>query len=189
MRRFGSLTVAALALLLTAPHPTPLAAQDSSWLDGDLASWNTVAMAIPAAPAVAGNPAPRCASRERPAETDEDDALVAEGWRLFRPYQRGWGVTLVSGLAGYDGVCRPLGYQCFVFINREFAGKIAPQPMDSLSDCAADTVNLWFAGQLSAEFRRCAANDAICCPSGSTYVDYTIVNTPAVPVLNPDFPT
>jgi hypothetical protein len=186
MRRFGTLTAAVLALLVTAPHPIPLAAQQASWLDGELASWNTAAMAIPAAPTVDGYPDPRCASRERPAETDEDDALIAEGWRLFLPYQRGWGVTLVSGLAGYDGMCRPLGYQYFVFVDGEFAGTIAPRPMDSRSDGAADTVSLWFADQLSAEFRRYTANDALCCPSGSTSVDYTIVHTPAGPVLNPN---
>ena len=50
-------------------------------------------MAIPAAPTIDGNPDPRCTERERPAETEEDDALIAEGWRLFLPYQRGWGVT------------------------------------------------------------------------------------------------
>jgi hypothetical protein len=186
MCRIGQSSVLGLALFLTILLPGSLAAQNTSWLDGDLASWNSARMAIPAAPAVDGNHDPRCASRERPAETEEDKALLAAGWRLFLPYQRGWDVTLVSGLAGYDGMCRPLGYQYFVFVDGAFAGTIAPEPMDSRTDGAADTVDLWFADQLTAEFRRYAADDPLCCPSSSTSVAYTIVSTPAGPVLNPE---
>jgi hypothetical protein len=111
--------------------------------------------------------------------------LLAAGWRLFLPYQRGWDVTLVSGLAGYDGMCRPLGYQYFVFVDGVFAGTVAPEPMDSRTDGAADTVNLWYADVLTAEYRRYAVDDPLCCPSGSTLVEFTILSTPAGPVLNP----
>src|SRR5215212_7607318 len=104
-------------IILTLMLSSPASAQDETWLDGDLASWNTPGMAIPSAPTIEGNTDPRCVERERPAETAEDDALIAEGWHLFLPYQRGWGVTLISGLASYDGMCRPLGYQSFVFVD------------------------------------------------------------------------
>ena len=117
---------------------SPAWAQDETWLDGDLASWNTPGMAIPAAPTIDGNPDPRCVERERPAETAEDDALIAEGWHLFLPYQRGWGVTLISGLASYDGMCRPLGYQSFVFVDGVFAGTVSPEPMNSRTDRRRD---------------------------------------------------
>jgi hypothetical protein len=165
--------------------PFSAAAQDESWLDGDLASWNTPGMAIPSAPAPNAEPDPRCVERERPAETAEDDALVAAGWRLFLPYQRGWDVTLIPALSDYDGMCRPFGYQYFVFVDGVFAGTISPEPMNSRFDGAADDVNLWFEDQLSAEFRRYAADDPLCCPSGSAAVDYTIEETPDGPVLNP----
>ena len=36
-------------------------------------------MAIPAAPTIDGNLDPRCVERERPAETAEDDAFIAQG--------------------------------------------------------------------------------------------------------------
>ena len=185
MCRFALSLWPAVALLGTILSPLPLSAQTSSWLDGSLASWNAPGMAIPAAPAVAGNPDPRCTSRERPAETAEDHALLSAGWRLFLPYQRGWNVTLAAGLAGYDGMCRPLAYQYFVFVDGVFAGTAAPEPMDSRFDGSADTVNLWFADQLTGEFRRYAPDDPLCCPSGSAYVEYTILNTPEGPVLNP----
>jgi hypothetical protein len=178
-------TVLAAIVLLALLNPWPLAAQEVNWLDGDLDSWNTPGMAIPAAPPANAAPDPRCTERERPAETPEDEALVAEGWRLFLPYQRGWGVTLIAALSDYDGMCRPLGFQFFVFVDGVFAGTIAPEPMNSRFDGAADDVNLWFEDQLSAEFRRYAPDDPLCCPSGSVAVDYAIEQTPDGPVLNP----
>ena len=177
--------LAALTIIVSAFFPSPAASQEESWLDGDLASWNTPGMAIPAAPEIDGNPDPRCVERERPAEIEEDNALIANGWRLFRPYQRGWGVTLVSGLAGYDGMCRPLGYLSFVFVDGVFAGTISPQPMDSRTTGAATEVNLRFSDRVTAEYLRYAADDPLCCPSDTDSLEFTIETTPDGPVLNP----
>jgi hypothetical protein len=181
--------LAAFAIVLPLMLSSPVAAQDTTWLDGDLASWNTPGMAIPAAPTIDGNTDPRCAERERPAETAEDDALIAEGWRLFLPYQRGWGVTLISGLAGYDGMCRPLGYQSFIFVDGVFAGTVSPEPMDSRTTGAATDVTLWFADQVSAEYLRYAPDDPLCCASSTDSVEFTIAETPDGPVLNPVQPS
>ena len=177
--------VGALGVILSLMLLSPASAQEETWLDGDLALWNTPGMAIPTAPTIDGNPDPRCAERERPAETAEDDALIAGGWRLFLPYQRGWDVTLVSGLAGYDGMCRPLGYQSFVFVDGVFAGTVSPEPMDSRTTGAATDVNLWYADQLSAEYLRYAPDDPLCCASSTDSVQFTIEDTPDGPVLNP----
>jgi hypothetical protein len=175
----------AIAVILSLMLPSPASAQEETWLDGDLASWNMPGMAIPTAPTVDGNPDPRCAERERPAETAEDDALISEGWRLFLPYQRGWGVTLISALAGYDGMCRPLGYQSFVFVDGVFAGTVSPEPMDSRTTGAASDVNLWYADQVSAEYLRYAPDDPLCCASSTDSVNFTIADTSEGPVLNP----
>jgi hypothetical protein len=175
----------AFAVILSLLTPLSASAQDETWLDGDLASWNTPGMDIPTAPTVDGNTDPRCAERERPAETDEDNALIAKGWRLFLPYQRGWGVTLVSGLASYDGMCRPLGYQSFVFVDGVFAGTVSPEPMNSRTTGAASDVNLWYADQVSAEYLRYAPDDPLCCASSTDSVQFTIEDTPDGPVLNP----
>jgi hypothetical protein len=177
--------LAAFAVILSLLTPLSASAQDVSWLDGDLTSWNTNGMAIPTAPTVDGNTDPRCAERERPAETDEDNALIAKGWRLFLPYQRGWGVTLVSGLASYDGMCRPLGYQSFVFVDGVFAGTVSPEPMNSRTDGAASDVKLWYADQVSAEYLRYAPDDPLCCPSSTDSIQFTIEDTPDGPALNP----
>ena len=175
----------AFAVILSMLTPLSASAQDASWLDGDFASWNTAGMNIPTAPTVDGNTDPRCAERERPAETDEDNALIAKGWHLFLPYQRGRGVTLVSGLASYDGMCRPLGYQSFVFVDGVFAGTISPEPMNSRTDGAASDVKLWYADQVSAEYLRYAPDDPLCCPSSTDSVQFTIEDTPQGSVLNP----
>src|SRR4051794_28955782 len=128
MRRTISLTLVGLVTLLSLAFSTVTAAQDGNWLDGDHASWNTAGMEIPTAPDVDGNPDPRCAEKERPVETDADKALVAKGWKIFAAYQSGWDVTVVSALAGYDGMCRPWGYNSFVFVGAPSPGRIQPDP-------------------------------------------------------------
>jgi hypothetical protein len=182
LTRFLALVATAVALLMS----VPAIAQEASWLDSEPTSWNTPGMALPAAPAVDGNPDPQCTERERSPETAEDDALVAAGWHLFFSYQRGWDVTLVPALAGYDGMCRPLGYQYFVFVGGELAGTVSPEPMNSRTDGSANSVDLVYADSVIAEFRRYAPDDPLCCPSGSTSVTYTIERTPDGPVLSPD---
>jgi hypothetical protein len=185
MRVFARSTVAVFviaALLLTS---LSAAAQDASWLDGDLASWNAPGMAIPNAPDVDGNTDPRCSERERSATTAEDEAVSAAGWSLFLASQQGWGVTVISGLAGYDGMCRPLGYQSFVFVDGEFAGTVAPEPMYARTDGAGSDVSLWFRNDLTAEFVRYTADDPLCCPSSTTMIIYTIEETANGPVVNP----
>jgi len=175
----------AFAIILPLMVSAPALAQEETWLNGDFASWNTPGMTIPTAPTIEGNTDPQCVERERPAETEEDKALVAEGWHLFLPYQRGWGVTLISGLAAYDGMCRPLGYQSFVFVDGVFAGTVSPEPMNSRTTGAASDVNLLYADQVSADYLRYAADDPLCCASGTDSVQFTIEDMPDGPVLNP----
>jgi hypothetical protein len=125
----------------------------------------------------------RCGRDERPPETPEDRAVSLAGWRLFGAYQAGWGVKLIEGLAGYDGMCRPLRYQQFVFVDGVFAGTIAPAPMDARTDGAASTVRLFAVGRIFASFVRYAQSDPLCCPSRITTVNYQIVYTEDGPVL------
>lgn len=186
--------LAALSAALCVPGVAQVAAQEAtpmasppaaaSWLDSPTGSWNTPGMAIPAAPAFEDESNINCGQQERPAETPQDQALVDAGWHLFLAYQQGWGVTLVSGLSGYDGMCRPIGFQDFVFVDGEFAGTLSPEPMASRSDGASDGANLWSADTISAQYRRYAPDDALCCPSGSTYVEFTITRGDEGPVVN-----
>ena len=69
MRHCKTVIVLLVAILTLFPQ---FASAQESWLDGDLASWNTAGMVVPPAPAAEGNVDSRCAERERPAETAED---------------------------------------------------------------------------------------------------------------------
>jgi hypothetical protein len=185
MRRTISVSLAGLVILLSLALSLPAAAQDGSWLDGDQSSWNTAGMEIPTAPEVDGNTDPQCAEKERPAETAADKALVAKGWKLYFAYQSGWDVTVVSALAGYDGMCRPWGYNSFVFVGDTFAGTISPEPMFSRTDGASSDVTLWYENEITAQYVRYAETDPLCCPSNTSAVTFTIEDTAKGPVLNP----
>lgn len=190
-RRMPLVMLLAAALLL--PGMVKVAAQDAtpmatpaaaSWLDQPTGSWNTPGMAIPEAPDFEDVSNINCGKQERPPETPQDQALVDAGWHLFLAYQQGWGVTLVSGLSGYDGMCRPIGFQDFVFVDGVFAGTLSPEPMASRTDGASDGAHLWSADTISAQYRRYAPDDALCCPSSNTYVEFTITRGDQGPVVN-----
>jgi len=63
--------------------------------------------------------------------------LIAAGWHLFSAAQVGWGIRLVDGLVGYDGMCRPNQFQGFVFADGQFVGTISPAPMNSRTEAMA----------------------------------------------------
>jgi hypothetical protein len=184
--------VVALALGLVSAFPPMVAQAQSSWLDQQApASWNTPGMAVPTAPAMAANDDPRCQETQRPAETAEDAAVEGAGWKLFREYQAGWGVRLVWGLVSYDGMCRPFGYQAFVFVDGAFAGTVSPEPMASRADGSVGDVNVLRpnapppASAFSATFNRYSDTDPLCCPSRRTFVEYRIERGGNSPVLVP----
>jgi LppP/LprE lipoprotein len=164
---------------------TARADQPGSWLDDPLHSdWNQVGMGLPAAPA-AGTINPRCATGERWAETPEDQELVDAGWSLFAPYRAGWGLMVVDAAGGYDGMCRPLAYESFVFADGQLAGTISPDPMNS-RETGAGTVISVRGDVVTARFVRYAPTDPLCCPSrGAVVVDFQLGRTPEGPVLKP----
>jgi hypothetical protein len=166
-----------------------VASADGSWMDGTPQQWNVAGSAIPLAPA--SEPAldeniARCGRDERWPETEEDDAVLLAGWRLFGSYQAGWGVKVIQGLAGYDGMCRPVRYQEFVFVDGVFAGTVSPEPMDSRTDGAATSVRLLAQDRIMASFVRYTDADPLCCPSRTTSVSYRVDRTDAGPVLVPE---
>jgi hypothetical protein len=143
-------------------------------------------MAVPPAPPSDLSFAdPRCLAQARPADTVEDGMVMDAGWTLYNAYQAGWGVILVDGLSGYDGMCRPVGYQTFVFVDGVFAGTISPEPMVARSDGAAIHVDLFGSDRISASFARYTGEDPLCCPSATTSVDYRIDRTDQGPVVVP----
>lgn len=166
--------LAAIGAVACQPTMPITQAESGFWLDDPIpATWNAVGGEFPSAPTVEIVD-PRCAQLARPAELAEDRRVQDSGWDLVGTYQGGWQVVIVRGAAGYDGMCRPLRYQAFVFIAGAFAGTLSPEPMNSRADGALDRVNVQDAQQLTAEYRRYTANDPLCCPSGTTTVVFEI---------------
>jgi hypothetical protein len=173
-----------LACFLIVPSA---AVAQTSWLEAPPQAWNSPGMAVPAAPPLDGPEDPRCAQRsQRPPETAQDQQVAAAGWKLFAPYRAGWGITIISGLVGYDGMCRPFTFQTFVFVDGAFAGTISPEPMASRTD-GSGRLDEFFdgSGTLSGSFARYGPNDPLCCPSSNSSVQYRIDRTPSGPVLVP----
>lgn len=185
----GSILASAAVDVVFADGTTP-PASGTSWLDRPLAGfgWNTPGGSLPPAPAAPGELDPACAATARPAETPEEQQVVAAGWRLFDAYQGGWGSRLVFGTSAYDGMCRPNGYQAFVFAGGGFAGTLAPEPMDARTDGALGGV-LWTAPPppgASAAFRArysryAGPQDALCCPSAISTVYFEVRTAGIVP--------
>ncbi len=180
-----ALGVAGAAIL---PLLVTNAGADTLWLDRALENWNTPGMAVPAAPRsdFMGNEAFRVTSN-RPAETPEDTAVVNAGWTLFGSYQSGWGTRIVGARVGLDGMCRPMDFQYFVFVNGRLAGTVSPVAMGARSDGSASTPNLTSGGKsVYVEFARYTASDPLCCPSATTSVSYRIDTVGGAPLLVPD---
>ncbi len=180
--------LAALGLMLTGVGSSALAqAEDPSWVDQPLAelpAWNSPGMMIPRAPTVEVIN-PRCGALGRWVESELDQAVVDAGWNLFGDYRGGWGIQLIDATAGYDGMCRPMEYQAFVFVDGTFAGTISPEPMKSRSTGTGSVIGL-ANGSMTARFQRYASTDPLCCPSrGAVVIQYKIDQTPEGPVLTP----
>jgi len=186
----GSLGLVLSTLLIAAQFATPVLAQAPptaiSWLDRPLVQWNTPGMPVPTAQSPSAVNAPYCSNGNRPPDTSVDQTLVDHGWFLTTAYQGGWGLTIVEAQGGWDGMCRPLDYQGFVFSNGEYAGTIAPDLMAARADGSADFIYLR-QGTLSVGFVRYADTDPLCCPSGGeSNVIYHVDHTDAGPVLVAD---
>ena len=152
-------------------------AQRASWLDTPKpAPWNSAGMPIPPAPQVRGNLDPHCRELARPPQSDEDQRLRDQGWDLVGAFQGGWQILVIRGTAGYDGMCRPLQFQDFVFVRGNFAGTLSPRPVDSRTDGALGRVTLESDRRLVAEYARYSVADPLCCPSRTTSVVFDVAN-------------
>jgi LppP/LprE lipoprotein/META domain-containing protein len=146
-----------------------------SWLeDARPLSWNKPGAMIPTAPHIEGPVEARCRSLARAPELEADRQLTGLGWDLIGAYQGGWGILVIQGAAGYDGMCRPRAYQEFVFVRGVFAGTLSPLPMDSRSDGALNRVILQDGRRLIADYARYTPNDALCCPSRTASVVFEL---------------
>ena len=176
------LLVAAAALF--AVRPAGMEA-DGGWLDEDPpVQWNRPGQSLPSIEALDGEvfPGRWCSEQARPPETVEDRAVADAGWFLMGGAASGWGIRVVGGNGAYDGMCRPVGYQYFVFVDGLFAGTLSPEIMNSRFDGAGGRPSVDAADRLGAEFTRYAPGDALCCPSGRSVAFFRIEHTEDGPV-------
>lgn len=170
------------SLVLTAAFAVNGLGQDS-WLDKPMdTNWNKGTGVVPTAPKNAGPIEAMCKSQIRPAESLADKALTRAGWHLYGAAQTYGGVTLITAMAGHDGMCRPNEYNAFVFVADRFAGTLSPANSGARMDGAVSSAHLSDPKRIIAEFVRYTDQDALCCPSRKTYVEYTIT-TGARPVI------
>ncbi len=176
-----------LLAVATLSAPTLPAHADDSWLDAEKpVNWNTIDSPIPRPSTDAGNDDPRCLDGLRDPETPEDYALVAAGWKLDAPYTSGYGVRMVTATSTFDGMCRPVGYQVFIFVNGEFAGTLSPTLMVSRFDGALSHANLLYkAESIDASYLRYTPNDPLCCPSATSSVSFQIQMQSGRPIVVP----
>jgi uncharacterized lipoprotein YbaY len=153
----------------------------SSWLDRPLANWNANSSELPV-PLVAVNKADirfRCPDLVREPDRPSERELARAGWLLYGSAQSYGLARVITALSGVDGMCRPLGYQVFVFWDGRYAGTLSPAPMDSRTNGALTHYHLVSASRISAEIARYKDADAACCPSRISYVSYEITGDTA----------
>ncbi|ACB49472.1 unknown [Crocosphaera subtropica ATCC 51142] len=127
----------------------------------------------------------RCKDQLREAKTPQERAIIRAGWELFGPRQTYDETIVITAMSGVDGMCRPLGYQAFVFVGEQFAGTLSPQPMNSRTDGDMARIFLTSPSSLFVEYKRYDNDDPLCCPSGMNRVLFTIEPNNAKPLLIP----
>ena len=151
-----------------------------SWLDSPLLDWNREGAEFPPLPPPVGaGQSPldsRCRDQLRQPAVAAERAVVKLGWTLYGPAQSFSSARLFTALASVDGMCRPLGYQAFVYVEGRYAGTLSPMPMNSRTDSALTTVRLVSATRIVAEFARYRDTDPLCCPSSISTVIYSLRN-------------
>lgn len=159
---------------------------DGGWLDSPTSYWNAARMGIPAAPRAAGispySQSP-CTRDQRAPQTKEEAAVAAAGWTLFNEPKTSGTTQVVSALSSYDGMCRPFGYQIFVFADGVFAGTLSPAPMDSRFDGAVVPVRLESPDRITADFLRYVDADPLCCPSRISKATFVVNHNALGPVV------
>lgn len=57
--------------------------------------------------------------------------MVRKDWTLYGQVYSYETTKVFTAMAGADGMCRPLGYQAFVYSEGRYAGTLSPVPIDS----------------------------------------------------------
>ena len=182
-RRTAMLMAAVAAMAIVLVLGPGQAVADGSWLDGPLTNWNTPGMPIPQAPPRDPAAQPRCFDALVVPSSPAQQALVDAGWFLYGGGIISFPLTVVSGQSNADGMCRPTGYQTFVFVDGKFAGTMSPVLMNSRDDGSYVGLGLAPDDVIVGEYNRYTRDDALCCPSAKSMAAFKIDRTGSSPVI------
>src|SRR5262245_38790435 len=121
-----------------------IAVSEESWLDRSPVNWNQKMSPLPR-PVSPGNITElqsRCRDLIRQPESPAENALVRAGWMLYGAVQSYEYTKVVFAMSDADGMCRPLGYQAFVYWDGRYGGTLSPIAMNSRSDGALAKISL-----------------------------------------------
>jgi heat shock protein HslJ len=147
----------------------------SDWLDmKPLPNWNKRSRAILQTKKISQTDLAQCRNIVRPPSLAVDRLLTKNGWTLVGEAQIFGKTSVVTVATGFDGQCRPRGFDTLVFVGDRVAGKLSPGPMDSRTDGYLTNVNLITETSLTAYYARYRANDPLCCPWKTEAVTFII---------------
>jgi hypothetical protein len=110
---------------------------------------------------------------------------MAGGWALYGSLQRFGRTVVVTGASELDGMCRPRGFQVFVFFEKRFAGTLSPGVMNARADGSQSRLSLISERKISADYARYSKDDPLCCPSAAATVPFDIEDKPSGPLVVP----
>ncbi|MEO6588400.1 MAG: META domain-containing protein [Pyrinomonadaceae bacterium] len=149
--------------------------QASQWLDmKPLPSWNSRKRVILETKKISNAELKRCSVAVRQPTLPQDFLLTSKGWTLVNAAQVFGKTAIITTAEGFDGMCRPLKYETYVFVGNKLSGALTPAPMDSRTDGSVINVQLYTETDLTAEFARYRDSDALCCPYKTEKVTYKV---------------
>ena len=174
-QKFIKLQLIFAVCLMVLPFSFSAFAQTSRWLDmKPLPNWNSRKRVILETKKMSAAELKRCSVAIRQPSLPQDFLLTKMNWTLTGAAQVFGNTAVITTAEGFDGMCRPLKYETYVFVGNKLAGGLTPGPMDSRTDGSVINVNLYSETDLSAEFARYKNSDALCCPSKTERVIYKV---------------
>ncbi len=150
-------------------------AAQSAWLDlKPLPSWNERKRAILETKKISPAELKRCAVVVRQPALPQDFLLTKMGWTLVGAAHVFAKTTIITTAEAFDGMCRPLKFENYVFVGNRVAGTLSPGQMDSRTDGYLTDIKMPTEKSITAEFARYRESDALCCPYKIEAVTYKI---------------
>ena len=147
----------------------------SDWLDMQpLPGWNERKRAILQTKKISPAELKRCGIVVRQPTLAQDFLLTKMNWTLTGAAHVYGKTTVVTAAEAFDGMCRPLKFDTYVFVGNRVAGTLSPGQMDSRTDGSLVNVQLTGEKNLTAEYVRYRASDALCCPYKTEAVTFVI---------------